>query len=130
MSLLQIVPVALRLADEQTSITDELGSNPGQRISFARAPQGLAKPYITLNIQGADYEATTTSSEASGVYRIDYIIYADTAQKALTILDALKTVAAAYTNVNYDVRLLDEDYFVDVDGVHRATLATTWRTGV
>ncbi len=130
MSLKTVIPVAIDIPQDAAAVQTALGSDYLQRITFARAIQGKNKPYIILNVGGADYESTTTQEDESAAYRIDYIAYADTVSKALDIHDALHAAIKATTSDTFDIRILDEDYFVDVDDVHRATISVVFRTNL
>ena len=130
MSLRLCIPDALSIVTGSSTLMQLLGSDATSRVTFARAVQGIAKPYITLNVGAADYESTVSTEDASAAYRIDYITYHDTAQDALQIHDTLFDVLQAATSRNFDIRILDEDYFVDVDGVHRATISVVFRTNL
>lgn len=127
MSLKNIIPVAMTLVNTDSDILTHVQAD---KISFSRGIQGVAKPYIILVVGAADLESTTAVENASSAYRIDYNTYADTAEKALTVHDLITEAAKTYTNADYDIRLFDEDYFVDVDGVHRATVSVVFRTNI
>lgn len=127
MSLKLVVPAALELAKNDSAVTTHFGADYASRITFNRAPQGMAKPYMTLVVGAVDYEPTLDQSLASAIYRIDYLIYTDTAEKGLTIMEELRDAIRTATHDDFDIRLLDEDYFVDVDGVHRISISSTWR---
>ena len=127
MSLKLVVPAALALAKSDGDVTTHFGADYASRITFNRAPQGMAKPYMTLVVGAVDYEPTLDQSLASAIYRIDYLLYTDTAEKGLTIMEELRDVIRTATHDDFDIRLLDEDYFVDVDGVHRISISSTWR---
>lgn len=130
MSLRLCIPDALGIVTGNSTLMQLLGSDATSRVTFARAMQGIAKPYMTLNVGAADYESTVSKEDASAAYRIDYITYHDTAQGALQIHDALFDVLQVAISRNFDIRILDEDYFVDVDGVHRATISVVFRTNL
>jgi hypothetical protein len=127
MSLFNIVPVALTMVNTDDDILEHVDAT---KITFSRGVQGVSKPYIILTVGAADYESTTGVENASAAYRIDYNTYADTSRTALRIHDLIKERAKTYTNNDYDIRLFDEDYFVDVDGVHRATISVVFRTNL
>lgn len=127
MSLKLVVPAALSLAKNDSAVTTQFGADYASRITFNRAPQGMVKPYMTLVVGAVDYEPTLDQSLASAIYRIDYLIYTDTAEKGLTIMEELRDAIRTATHDDFDIRLLDEDYFVDVDGVHRISISSTWR---
>ncbi len=127
MSLKEIVPLALEMANEDEEITEEV---PPSKITFARGIQGVSKPYMILSIEAVNYDSTTETEDAVASYRIDYHTYADTAQKALTIHEKVVIKAKEYALHDYDVRLFDEDYFVDVDGVHRSTVSVVFRSNI
>lgn len=127
MSLLNIVPVALQLVNTDDDILEHVEVG---KITFSRGIQGATKPYIILTVAAADYESTTSVENASAAYRIDYHTYADSAATALTVHDLITQAAKTYNNNDYDIRLFDEDYFVDVDGVHRATVSVVFRTNI
>lgn len=130
MSLKNCIPVARTIATSSEEVTDLLGDDPETKITFARAIQGTAKPYITINVGAVDYESTVRRENHSSAYRIDYITYANSASEALTIHDELFRFVRAYRDDDFDIRMLDEDYFVDVDGVHRATISVVFRTNL
>tara|TARA_R100000951_G_scaffold23002_2_gene19060 strand:- start:1480 stop:6105 length:4626 start_codon:yes stop_codon:yes gene_type:complete len=130
MSLKLVVPAALALPKNDSAVTTHFGTDFASRITFNRAPQGMAKPYMTLVVGAVDYDPTVDESIASAVYRIDYLLYTDTAELGLTIMEELRDAIRTATHDDFDIRLLDEDYFVDVDGVHRITLSSTWRETV
>lgn len=127
MSLKLVVPAALELAKNDSAVTTHFGADYASRITFNRAPQGMAKPYMTLVVGAVDYEPTLDQSLASAIYRIDYLLYTDSAEQGLTIMEELRDAIRTATHDDFDIRLLDEDYFVDVDGVHRISVSSTWR---
>jgi len=126
-SLYEIEPLAISALNEHESITNLV---PADRISFARAAQSAEKPYIVLNISTTDYYATFDDEIASGNYRINYLVYAQTARKALQIHQAVIDRMKDYDNNLYDVRIADEAYFVDTDYVHKSTVSTVWRSNL
>lgn len=103
---------------------------PASKITFSRGIQGATKPYIVLTVAAADYESTTSVEDASAAYRIDYHTYGDTAANTLMVQEKIANAARSKTNNQYDIRLFDEDYFVDVDGVHRGTVSVIFRTNI
>lgn len=127
MSLYEIVPLALAALNEHQPITDLV---PADRITFARAAQSAEKPYIVLNIATVDYYSTFSDEIESGNYRINYLVFAQSARKALQIHEAIIERMKDYQDILYDVRVSDEAYFVDTDYIHKATVSTTWRSNL
>lgn len=130
MSLKNCIPVARNIVINNQTVLTHLGTDPETKVTFARAIQGIEKPYITINVGAADYESTVRRENASAAYRIDYITYADSGSEALTIHQSMFSLMRQATDDDFDIRILDEDYFVDVDGVHRATISVVFRTNV
>jgi|13_taG_2_1085334.scaffolds.fasta_scaffold02923_2 hypothetical protein len=130
MSLKNCIPVARDIVINNQVVTTHLGDNPETKVTFARAIQGMEKPYITINVGAADYDSTVRRENASAAYRIDYITYAESGSEALTIHNSMFSVMRQATDDDFDIRILDEDYFVDVDGVHRATISVVFRTNI
>lgn len=130
MSLKNCIPLARTVVTSSQTVLDLLGDDPETKVTFARAIQGISKPYITVNVGAVDYESTVRRENNSSSYRIDYITYANSGSEALTIHDALFTLIRGYRDDDFDIRMLDEDYFVDVDGIHRATISAVFRTNL
>jgi hypothetical protein len=127
MSLVEIIPLALTFVNSQTSITDLV---PVERITFQRAPQGEVKPYIVIAIGGVEYSSTVSDEIASGSYEIEYHVFADTGQSALTIHNALINRIKTGRNNAYDIRMFDEDYSIDNNGVHHSAITSVWRSNI
>ena len=120
-SLLQAVRNSL-ISD--SDITDEI---PAQRITFARRPQRDEMPGITFSIGTVAYDETIMRADMATTYRVNINVYGRTADETTLIHDLIKDNMKALVHADYDVRLEDERYAVDVDNNHVALLATTWQ---
>jgi len=127
MSLTLLIPDARRLVVQNTGVTAYV---PATKIGFSQRAQGQQLPGIVINMGTVDYEATMTNATASTIYRVDYLVYSDTAEQTAFIHEAVKAAALAYNSANFTIRLFDESYFVDVDLIHRSTLSCTFEYSV
>jgi len=127
MSLLSIIPKALSTIKDSATITALV---PADSITFQRAVQGIAKPYIVITIGDVQYTSTHSNPNATGAYVIEYNVYSDSGEDALTIHQALLGHLRAAYDSAYDIRLFDEDYGIDNNGVHASTVSTVWRSNV
>lgn len=125
MSLTTLIPEARTVLTSYASLTAQVAAT---KISFAQRPQGAQKPGIVVSMGPTEYEPTMGNATALTVYRIDYHCFAETAQSAATIHELIKAAVLAHTSSDFDLRLVDEAYFVDVDNVHRTTLSVNFIT--
>ena len=107
-----------------SDITAEI---PAQRITFARRPQRDEMPGITFSIGTVAYDETIMRADMATTYRVNINVYGRTADETTYIHDLIKDNMKALVHPDYDVRLEDERYAVDVDNNHVALLATTWQ---
>lgn len=107
-----------------SDITAEI---PAQRITFARRPQRDEMPGITFSIGTVAYDETIMRADMATTYRVNINVYGRTADETTLIHDLIKDNMKALVHSDYDVRLEDERYAVDVDNNHVALLATTWQ---
>jgi len=112
-----------------TSYSDLTNLIPADKITFARRPQRDEMPGMTFAIGNVDYDETKTSFAASTSYRVDITAYCRSADQATDIHDKIKLALLAADSSVFDIRILDERYFVDVDNNHMAYVSCTWRMG-
>lgn len=127
MSLLSILPKALSIIKDEATITALV---PADSITFQRANQGIGKPYIVISVGDVQYTPTHTDEIATGAYVIEYNIFSDSAQNALTIHNTVLNYMKSAYDSDYDIRLFDEDYNIDNDGVHISSVSTVWRSNI
>jgi len=123
MSLINLIPEARSILTSDSSVTAKVAAN---KISFAQRPQGDQLPGITIDVGTVEYEPTTQSPNAATVYRVDYRIFSNKAESAATIHEAVKAAIINYSSSTFLIRLFDENYFVDVDLIHRTTISVTF----
>ena len=123
MSLIDLIPEARSILTSNSGVTSEV---PAAKISFAQRPQGDQLPGITIDVGTVEYEPTMQNATATTVYRIDYRMFSDKAETAATIHEAVKAAILAHNSSTFSIRLFDENYFVDVDLIHRTTISVTF----
>ncbi len=117
MSLETLIPEARNILTSSSDVTALVAAD---KITFARRPQGDTKPGISINMGPVEYIGTTLNATSVVTYRVDYEIFGSTAASTTAIHDKVKAAVTAASSSNFLIRLFDEDYFVDVDDVHRA----------
>lgn len=84
-------------------------------------------PGITITLGNVDYEPTTTDYSAATTYRVDVTVFGRSGDETTAIHDKIKDAFVAANSSNFDVRVFDERYFVDVDNVHQGFVSATWK---
>lgn len=123
-NLLQEVRSALT---NYSDLTDLL---PAEKITFARRPQRDQMPGITFTIGNVDYDEVKLSYAAATTYRVDVTVFGESADQTTEIHDQVKLAMLAVSSSNFEVRIIDERYFVDVDNNHQAYVSATWQMDV
>ena len=123
MSLSTLIPEARSVLTSNSALTALV---PASNISFSQRSQGQQLPGIIMNIGTVEYEPTMVNAQATTTYRVDYVSYSDTAEVTSEIHEAVKAAVIAASSNNFIIRLFDEDYFVDVDFVHRSRVMVTF----
>lgn len=120
------------LRDVRTVLTgynDLTNLIPADKITFARRPQRDEMPGMTFSIGNVDYDETKTNFAEATTYRVDITAYCRSADEATNIHDNIKLALLAGGSHTFDIRILDERYFVDVDNNHMAYVSCTWKMG-
>jgi archaellin len=123
MSLETLVPEARSALTGNSALTALV---PANRITFARRPQGDVRPGIAIDLGPVEYTPSTTNPTAVITYRVDYLIYGDTAAQTTAIHEKVKSAIESATSSTFYLRIFDEDYFVDVDDVHRSRVMVNY----
>ena len=84
-------------------------------------------PGITYAIGNVDYDETKQSYAEAISYRVDITIYCDNASDAVGIHEKVKNALILGSSDNFDIRILDERYFVDVDDNHLAYVSAIFK---
>lgn len=124
MSMYQLLQDVRTCLTSHTALTDEI---PARKITLARRPQRDEMPGLTITLGNVDYEPTTTDYSAATTYRVDITIFGASGQEVTRIHDKVKDAFVAANSSNFDVRVFDERYFVDVDNIHQGFVSATWK---
>lgn len=117
------------LSEVRTALTSYSGLTdliPANKITFARRPQKDEMPGLTVTLGNVDYEPVFTSYSAATTYRVDVTIFGRSADETTEIHDEVKLAFLAANSANFNIRIFDERYFVDVDNNHQGYVSATW----
>lgn len=120
-TLLQQVRSALTSHEALTNLVS------AEKITFARRPQRDQLPGITMAIGNVIYDETKQSELSAISYRVDVIIYGRSADETTEIHDAIKQAFLNVSSSTFNVRLMDERYFVDADDIHSGFVSARWQ---
>lgn len=123
MSLETLIPEARAVLTGNSDLTALV---PANRITFARRPQGDVRPGIAMDLGPVEYSASMTNATAVITYRVDYLVYGDSAAQVTAIHEKVKSAIDSATSSTFYLRIFDEDYFVDVDDVHRSRVMVNY----
>lgn len=100
---------------------------PANKITLGRRPQRDNMPGITYAVGNVDYDETKQSYAEAISYRVDITIYCDNAGQSVDIHGRLKNALVNATSDTFDIRILDERYFVDVDDNHLSYVSVIFK---
>lgn len=124
MSMYQLLQDVRTCLTSHSALTDLV---PANKITLARRPQRDEMPGLTITLGNVDYEPTTSDFSAATTYRVDITIFGSNGQETTLIHDKVKDAFVAANSSNFDVRVFDERYFVDVDNIHQGFVSATWK---
>ena len=124
-----VVKAARLILTEDGDVTDLV---PESKISFGNSPQKTAKPRIVIEVSGTTYSPTFYNDREAKTYTIDYAVYSDSVGQCATIMEAVQAAIAQYpepsAQVPWTIRLVDETFQAEVDGVLVGVVSATFQT--
>lgn len=125
MSLSKVLTDVRSILSSDGSLTTLVPSN---KITLGRRPQRDTMPGITYAIGNVDYDETKQSYAEAISYRVDITIYCDNAGQSVEIQGRVKNALLAGTSSHgFEIRILDERYFVDVDDNHLSYVSVIFK---
>ena len=124
-----VVKAARLILTEDGDVTDLV---PESKISFGNSPQKAVKPRIVIEVSGTTYSPTFYNDREAKTYTIDYAIYSNSVGQCATIMETVQAAIASYpqpsVQVPWTIRLVDETFQAEVDGVLVGVVSATFQT--